>query len=235
MIQQQDKKKKKTIFTAILIAFIAAAILSCAGLFYVVTAMPWMNWDNTDEDQQETMPGDGLTFKPNWEYTQAITINAPAERIFPWIDQIGQDRGGYYSYELLENIAGCNIKNADRIHPEWQYKGDGTEFMIMAPKAPKLPVAKVIQDIALIIHAGNSGEYGIKPKKPAKDFNNMTWVFYLKKLDWNRTRLMVRLRSAYYPSKENELWYGPKIMGFMNFVVGDGMLRGIKERVEKGK
>jgi hypothetical protein len=232
--QQTDKKNRKSIFGMIALAIIAVALIAGASMFYIVTTMPWMNWDNTDEDRSETMPGDDLSWKPNWSYTQAITINAPADRIFPWIDQIGQDRGGFYSYELLENIACCNIRNADRVHPEWQYKGDGSEFMTMSPKAPKLPVAKVIPGIALIVHAGTFDKYGVRPKKMAKDYYNMTWVFYLKKLDWNRTRLMVRTRSVYYPSSENETRFGPELTGFMNFFMGDAMLRGIKERVEKG-
>jgi hypothetical protein len=66
-----------------------------------------------------------------------------------------------------------------------------------------------------------------------KDYHNMTWVFYLKKLNWNKTRLLVRMRSVYYPSSENEMWFGPKFTGFLNFVMGDAMLRGIKARAEK--
>lgn len=227
------KDVKKKFPTELLIVIILPFILAASALFYIYSTMAWMNWDNTPDDRQETMPGDDMSPNPNWVYTQAITINAPAGRIFPWIDQIGEDRGGFYSYEILENIAGCNIKNAGSIHPEWQYKGDGTELLIMAPMAPRLPVAKVIPDIALIMHAGNSDIYGLRPAKMTKDYHNMTWVFYLKKLNWNKTRLLVRMRSVYYPSSENEMWFGPKFTGFLNFVMGDAMLRGIKARAEK--
>ena len=48
--------------------------------------------------------------------THAITIRAPVEEVWPWLAQIGQDRGGFYSYEWLENLAGCEMRNADRVH-----------------------------------------------------------------------------------------------------------------------
>jgi hypothetical protein len=50
-----------------------------------------------------------------------VTINAPIEKVWPWLAQLGQDRGGY-SYEWLENLAGCEMKNADRIHTQWQHR-----------------------------------------------------------------------------------------------------------------
>ena len=220
----------------VIIITLITGLLAAAALFYIVTTMPWMSWDNTPEDIATTLPGDNLSPNPSWQYTHAIDIKAPADRIWPWINQIGADRGGFYSCELLENLAGCKLKNADRIHEEWQYKGDGTELMILHPKMPGLKVEKVIPDLALIVHAGNfvNGVSGTSKTINDKDYVNMTWVFYLKKLDWNRTRLMVRWRASYYPSKENEMWYGPKITGFMNFIMGDRMIRGIKARAERG-
>jgi hypothetical protein len=213
------------------------AVLFAGTAVYVIIQMPWMNWDNTEADQAATLPGDNLSPNPNWSYTHAIDVKAPAERIWPWIDQIGAERGGFYSYDILENLAGCRLKNADRVHPEWQYKGDGNEYMILHPKMPGLKVEKVIPNLALIVHAGNfvNPLTGTAKSINDKDYVNMTWVFYLQKTDWNKTRLMVRWRSCYYPSKENEMWYGPRFTGFMNFIMGDAMIRGIKSRAENSK
>jgi hypothetical protein len=219
---------KKSLISVAVLAFLFAGALA-----YVIIQMPWMNWDNTEEDVNTTMPGDNLTPDTNWVYTHAITINASADKVWPWVNQIGSDRGGFYSYELLENLAGCGLHNAESIHPQWQYKGDGTEKLIMHPKAPPLPVEKVIPQIALIMHAGTFDKYGINPKVMPKDYINMTWSFYLQKLDWNKTRLLVRWRAVYYPSKDNEMWYGPRLTGFMNFIMGDAMIRGIKQRAER--
>ena len=71
--------------------------------------------------------------------TQAVTVAAPPEDVWPWLAQIGQDRGGFYSYEWLENLAGCEMQNANRVHPEWQHREIG-EPVMLHPAAPGLPV-----------------------------------------------------------------------------------------------
>ena len=50
--------------------------------------------------------------------TRAITVQAPAEDVFPWLVQLGQNRGGLYAYDALENLFRLDIHSADRIHPE---------------------------------------------------------------------------------------------------------------------
>ncbi len=71
-------------------------------------------------------PGEGSTAAP----VHAIEIDAPPEEVWPWLAQLGQDRGGFYSYEWLENLAGCRMRNADRIHPEWQHREAGEKVML---------------------------------------------------------------------------------------------------------
>jgi len=53
------------------------------------------------------LPGDDLVAYPKGDYTHAITIRASAAEIWPWLVQLGQGRGGFYSYEWLENLVGC--------------------------------------------------------------------------------------------------------------------------------
>src|SRR6185312_9811588 len=62
-----------------------------------------------------------------WAATRAIAISAPADQVWPWIAQLGQGRGGFYSYDFLENLVGCDIYGADRIVPEWQSINVGGE------------------------------------------------------------------------------------------------------------
>ena len=49
-----------------------------------------------------------------------MTIDAPIAAVWPWLAQIGEDRGGFYSYSLLERAVGAHIQNANTVHPEWQ-------------------------------------------------------------------------------------------------------------------
>ena len=96
----------------------ALGALAVAG--YVVGVRPWhLAWGVTpDEVAGGDSDGCGRS-------TRGVTIDAPADEVWPWVAQLGQDRGGFYSYEWLENLAGCRMRNADRIHPEWQHREIG--------------------------------------------------------------------------------------------------------------
>ena len=63
------------------------------------------------------MPGDDIVKKPSFNATRAVTINASPDKIYPWIVQIGLNRAGWYSYDLLDNLA---RKSAESILPEFQ-------------------------------------------------------------------------------------------------------------------
>jgi hypothetical protein len=60
----------------------------------------------------------------------AVEIDAPPEQVWPWLAQIGQDRAGFYSYEWLENLAGCRLRNAVSVHDEWQHRDVGEKLLL---------------------------------------------------------------------------------------------------------
>jgi hypothetical protein len=100
---------------------------------YLLIVRPWhMNWGATDEEVRKRLPGDDLVLHPMLESTRALTIRAPAEEVWRWLVQLGQDRGGFYSYDRLENLAGADIHNVDRIVPQMQHLKVG-DFVPMAP------------------------------------------------------------------------------------------------------
>jgi hypothetical protein len=93
---------------------------------YALVIRPWhLRWGATDEEVEKPLPGDELVPEPVIESTRAITVHAPVEAVWPWLAQLGQDRGGFYSYEWLENLAGAWMRNALSIHPEWQHREVG--------------------------------------------------------------------------------------------------------------
>ena len=59
---------------------------------------------------QEGADGDETVPRPSVQHTRAVTIDAPAQQVWPWLAQIGQDRAGFYSYTWLENLAGCRMQ-----------------------------------------------------------------------------------------------------------------------------
>ena len=107
-------------------AVTAAALLYAARRFY-------RNWGTTKEECRMSLPGDKLVDPPAIQTTEGVWIDAPASAVWPWLVQMGQDRGGLYSYETLENLFGLRYHNADRIHPEWQRLARG-DLVRLAPK-----------------------------------------------------------------------------------------------------
>ena len=108
---------------------VAATIGTSAGGLYFAAVRPWMrSWGATKDEAERELPGDEFVQDAPWaEQTRAITIDAPVDEVWPWLAQIGQDRGGFYSYEWLENLAGCQMHNADRVHADWQHRAVGDQ------------------------------------------------------------------------------------------------------------
>ena len=73
-----------------------------------------------DDEVAATLPGDDLVAADTTRTTRAVMIDAPRHAVWSWLAQLGEDRGGFYSYSLLERAVGAHIHNADVVHPEWQ-------------------------------------------------------------------------------------------------------------------
>ena len=68
---------------------------------------PWqLHWGAAGEEIDTVLPGDDLIPGPDLVTTRGITIGVPPGQVWPWLAQLGQGRGGFYSYDLLENLAG---------------------------------------------------------------------------------------------------------------------------------
>ncbi|WP_412018716.1 hypothetical protein [Nocardia sp. KC 131] len=62
-------------------------------------------------------PGAGIVATGSRPATMAVTGEAPAGRVRPWLAQMGYDRAGWYSWDRLDN--GSRL-SAEQVHPEWQ-------------------------------------------------------------------------------------------------------------------
>ena len=185
-----------------------AAAGTVATLAYVLRVRRWLlTWGATPEELRRPLPEDELVPDPGSQSTRAVTIDAPVEEVWPWLAQIGQDRGGFYSYEWLENLAGCRMRNADRIHPEWQLREVG-ETVLLHP-ASGLRVARFEPDRVLALESWGA--------------------FVLEPIDERRTRLIARGRSKRgLASAAYAL-----LLEIPHFVMERKMLLGIKARAER--
>lgn len=91
-------------------------------------------WGATSAEVATPMPGDDLVPNPRLGYTRAISISAAPADVWAWLVQIGQGRGGLYSFDGLENLARCDIHSADRIDPELQSLAVGDLIRLGAPQ-----------------------------------------------------------------------------------------------------
>jgi hypothetical protein len=80
----------------------------------------YTHWGATIDEARGRLPGDELVPEAQLSSTRAITIDAPAAQVWPWLAQIGQGRGGFYSYDELENLVGCHIHSAHQILADHQ-------------------------------------------------------------------------------------------------------------------
>jgi len=122
-----------TIVKAVRLRYAVPFALMLAAVYWV-NIRPWMaNWGSSAAEQQITLPGDDLIPAGAGQSTLALTINAPADTVWQWLVQIGQDRAGFYTYTWLENLIGADIHNADEIHPEWQNFIAGDTWRLVPP------------------------------------------------------------------------------------------------------
>jgi len=191
-------------------------------------------WGSTVDELKRSWMGDEFVPTPRGGFTHAITIHASASQVWPWVAQIGQDKGGFYSYEFLENLVGCDIHNADRLVPEWQSVkiGDTLRLHPMAGIPIQLvePRHGFVMNGVLNTKTGDSVEAGAP--LPA-DFAKVSWLFYVNDIDGGASRFISRWRVDYPPCLKNEIMLGRYGLEPIAAVMGIKMMKGIKYRAER--
>ncbi len=187
-------------------------------------------WGASQAETQKTLPGDNLVPDSMLGYTHAISIAAPPATIWPWLAQIGQGRGGFYSYDGLENLAGCKIHSADTILTEHQNPQPGGLVRLGPEGYPCFAIAAIERENYLVLVSADpkTGEPGKYTPKAEKGYSLATWQFILEP-EPQGTRLLVRQRLAY---SADMAWVW-RLVEPINFVMERKMMLGIKQRAEK--
>lgn len=207
-------------FRSRLVRVAIGGLVVLAGYWLVIRPRQ-LRWGATDEEATLQLPGDELMANPDLIATRGITIRSPADTVWPWIAQLGQGRGGFYSYDMLENLVGCDIHSADRIVLAWQQIQVGDQVHLHPEVA--LKVALVDPGHALVLRGG----VPIGDTPPPYDF---TWAFVLDECPDRTTRLLVRERYGYTH------WWAPLLVEpveIISFVMSQKMLRGFRDRAER--
>lgn len=194
-----------------------------AGALLYAARRYFRDWGTTKAESSGKMPGDELLASPVLQATEAVWINAPAETVWPWLVQMGQNRGGLYSFEKLENALGLRYHSADRIHPEWQSIAVG-DVVRLVPKGwlgladgIELRVADLIDGQSIVLRG--------QPQLPW----DVMWSFHVVPHWDDRCRLLIRSRLALRHPAEMVV---AELVGPARAFITRGILLGIKRRAE---
>jgi hypothetical protein len=200
-----------------ILRFFGGLALVVAMLALAFALLPgWIHtWGATDEEIARVMPGDEILPDPALIWNHGITIHARPEEVWLWIAQIGDDRGGFYSYTFIENLIAQEdlYHNANRIIPEFQNPQPGEGLIVDY----------------LTVHAVEPGQHLLAQLANVPELG-WTWIWHLYPSGEDATRLVVRMRIQPAPELDNPaITY---VMDVGGFVMERRMMHGIKDRAE---
>lgn len=203
--------------------------LGALVLLYVLAVRPWMlNWGSTEAERIRPLPGDQIVAAPERMTTRALTIGVGVEAAYPWLAQLGQNRGGFYSYELLEDLAGCEMPRAETLLPGaqewlpgdslWMYPYDKLDGVGGAPLLASVP--------------GRALAFGTwYPSSAHRLPPDGSWAFVLEPIDSSHSRFLVRSRGIATPGFGAWL-FDRAVFEPMHFVMERRMMEGIQSLAE---
>jgi hypothetical protein len=206
---------------------------------YFLFVRPWhLRWSVTEDEARRPLPYDHLVPRPVAQITHAITIHATIDEVWKWLVQLGQGRGGMYSYDWLENLAGLDMHSTEEIVPQFQDLNVG-DLVRLAPESmgaeAGLRVAAMDPGRALVLHQPadpNSGPPHDRDDPNLGNYYGWNWVFVLDEVDRDSTRLIVRSRLDGRPRYLIKAFY-TLLLEIPHFVMERKMMIGIKRRAER--
>ena len=192
----------------------AAAVLGPVS--YLLFFRRWcLTWNTRDNEIVAKLPGDELLPDAGLVTTRSVTIDAPPQAIWPWLAQIGNGRGGAYTYDWIENLLGLNMHSASEILPEYQDIKVGDELPL-GSGGLVMRVEVLDPPHALAIRTTDQ---------------NWVWIFALLP-DGESTRLLSRNRIATKALAPASRLFYLLFMEPGSLVMERKMLLGIKHRAE---
>ena len=197
----------------------AAALL---GVLLLLVRPWYVTWGTTEAERLRALPGDEFGSRSPRE-TRAISIAAPAERVFAWVAQLGQNRGGFYSYELLEDLAGCEMPRVEHLDPQLQRWSVGDRLWMYPPdELGGMGYATLLE-----YQPGHALVFGTHtPSQRPGSAASGTWAFVVEPTGEAASRLIVRGSGSAPPSLLG-VAFNRTVFEPMHFAMERRMLQGI--------
>jgi hypothetical protein len=199
----------------------SVALTIGAAIGYRNLVRPWMyTWGACAGEMDAVLPGDELVAASAVRTTRGVTINASPEAVWQWLVQIGEDRGGFYSYDWLERLVGARAHNTATVRPEWQQLHVGSIIWLAQRygQSAQMVVAAVESGSHLVLV---SPSYFRRVQNGEKASGS--WAFHLRP-HGRCTRLLARGCGGAV---------GHISFDVPHFVMEQKMLRGIRDRAQQ--
>jgi hypothetical protein len=159
-----------------------------------------LTWGATRDETTRAYPGDELVPDPDGGATMATFLPAPPERVWPWLAQMGGDRGGWYGWDWIDNNG---EPSADRIVPEWQSLEEG-QHLYRVPKGPNWFTVVVLEPNRTLVLRSSYGfpsgrSFDPRSGPVPRAYVDGIWGFHLRPAPGGGTRLVVRSRGRSRP------------------------------------
>ena len=210
---------------------VLAALEGAALIMWNLAATPFigrrrLRWGTVGTEASDPLPGDALVPEPKWSYTLGVAVDASPEDVWPWIAQIGQGRGGFYSYQTLENIVGCRIANTTQILPAHQHPVVGDDIFLH-PTAPPVRI-EIVDPPNVLVLFGSPADVGDE-----QSWGASTWQFVVQPGHDGGSRLLTRGRYDHSPDWKSRLAFGRFPIEAISFVMSRKMMLEIKRLAER--
>jgi len=188
-------------------------------------------------DLARPLPGDELVTAPSLVADRAAVLPAPAAEVWPWLVQIGKQRGWWYLPAALEWLVWNPDKRGARtIVPELQGLAVGDRVPDWGPGTPLFEVAALDLPHALVYHSLRQRSAGWSWPEPAAplpaDVFELSWALILDDAGPGRSRLHIRLRAASGRGRISPLL--ATFGGLIDYLTVAVLFAGLKERLGQG-
>jgi proline iminopeptidase len=216
----------------------AAKIVGVAGTAAVVYATlirpRMMRWGATDEEVAAPYPGADLVADGERGATMAVTIDAAPDQVWPWLVQLGGDRGGWYSWDHLDN---AGRPSAQTVHPEWQDIALGDHVKYWTRRRGPVDAWEVValerNRFLGLRGLSDLGGRSLDPNQPRPSaYTEGLWGLLLTELPGARTRLVIGGYQTFRPrwlGRFTTYWLYPPVVWIMQA----RMLAVLKRNVER--